>query len=93
MDTKYCRCFFLFFCFDISFLRHFFLAQLREFGDEWPVRVQDAILEKCAEEGVVALHISVDSASREGCVYLKCASQEDAGHAYRALHGWWFDSK
>jgi membrane protein Man1 len=55
--------------------------------------VQDAILEKCAEEGVVALHISVDSSSREGCVYLKCASQEDAGKAYRALHGWWFDSK
>lgn len=63
-----------------------------EFGDEWPVRVQDAILEKCGEEGVVALHISVDRASRDGCVYLKCASQEDAGKAYRALHGWWFDS-
>ncbi|PNF22452.1 hypothetical protein B7P43_G15419 [Cryptotermes secundus] len=72
-------------------IRHMFDPDM-EFGDEWPVRVQDAILEKCAEEGVVALHISVDSASREGCVYLKCASQEDAGHAYRALHGWWFDS-
>lgn len=65
----------------------------REFGDEWLVRVQDAILEKCGEEGVVALHISVDRGSREGCVYLKCASQEDAGKAYRALHGWWFDSR
>lgn len=72
-------------------IRHMFDPDM-EFGDEWPVRVQDAILEKCAEEGVVALHISVDSASREGCVYLKCASQEDAGKAYRALHGWWFDS-
>jgi membrane protein Man1 len=65
----------------------------REFGDEWPVRVQDSILEKCGEEGVVTLHISVDRASRDGCVYLKCASQEDAGKAYRALHGWWFDSR
>ena len=55
--------------------------------------MQDAILEKCGEEGVVALHISVDRASRDGCVYLKCASQEDAGKAYRALHGWWFDSR
>lgn len=55
--------------------------------------MQDAILEKCGEERVVALHISVDRVSREGCVYLKCASQEDAGKAYRALHGWWFDSR
>ncbi|XP_021927347.1 inner nuclear membrane protein Man1 isoform X2 [Zootermopsis nevadensis] len=72
-------------------IRHMFDPDV-EFGDEWLVRVQDAILEKCGEEGVVALHISVDRGSREGCVYLKCASQEDAGKAYRALHGWWFDS-
>ncbi|XP_069693659.1 inner nuclear membrane protein Man1 [Periplaneta americana] len=72
-------------------IRHMFDLDM-EYGEEWPVRVQDAILEKCGEEGVVALHISADRASREGCVYLKCASQEDAGKAYQALHGWWFDS-
>lgn len=52
--------------------------------------MQDAILEKCGE-GVKILHIRVDVGSREGCVYMKCMSQEDAGKAYRALHGCWFD--
>lgn len=62
----------------------------REVGDEWVTRVQDAILEKC--EGIKVLHIAVDKNSREGCVYLKCSSPEEAGRAYRALHGSWFDS-
>ncbi|KAJ8889114.1 hypothetical protein PR048_008608 [Dryococelus australis] len=63
----------------------------REYGEEWPVRIRDAILEKC--EGVNILHISVDRQSREGCVYVKCASQHDAGRAYQLLHGSWFDGK
>lgn len=53
-------------------------------------RVQDAILEKC--EGVKVLHVAVDKNSQEGCVYVKCSSPEEAGRAYRALHGSWFDS-
>ena len=57
------------------------------------MRIEDAVLEKCGEQNVRALHISVDRTNREGCVYLKCASQEDAGRAYQALHGWWFDSE
>ena len=61
----------------------------RELGDSWPVRIQDAVLEKA--EGAKILHLAVDKASREGCVYIKCTSNEDAGKVYRALHGWWFD--
>lgn len=53
--------------------------------------VKDAILEKC--EGINVLHIAVDKGSSEGCVYLKCSSSEEAGKAFRALHGSWFDSK
>lgn len=64
----------------------------REFEDDWETKVQDAILEKCGE-GVKILHIRIDRGSREGCVYMKCMSQEDAGKAYRALHGCWFDGK
>ncbi|PSN58467.1 Inner nuclear membrane protein Man1 [Blattella germanica] len=64
----------------------------REVADNWPVRIEDAVLEKCEEQDVTAMHIYVDRSNRDGCVYLKCASQEDAGRAYRALHGWWFDS-
>jgi len=69
-------------------LNHFLLYSETE--DDWETRVQDAILEKCGE-GVKILHIRVDIGSREGCVYMKCMSQEDAGKAYRALHGCWFD--
>ncbi|XP_071556050.1 inner nuclear membrane protein Man1 isoform X2 [Temnothorax nylanderi] len=70
-------------------IRHMFDPDI-ETEDDWETRVQDAILEKCGE-GVNILHIRVDIGSREGCVYMKCMSQEDAGKAYRALHGCWFD--
>ncbi|XP_012288388.1 inner nuclear membrane protein Man1 [Orussus abietinus] len=70
-------------------IRHMFDPDI-EFEDDWEVKVQDAILEKCGE-AVGILHIRVDRGSREGCVYMKCMSQEDAGKAYRALHGCWFD--
>ncbi|XP_015124863.1 inner nuclear membrane protein Man1 [Diachasma alloeum] len=70
-------------------IRHMFDPDV-EFEDDWEVKVQDAILEKCGE-GVKILHIRVDRGSREGCVYMKCLTHDDAGKAYRALHGCWFD--
>ncbi|XP_014608795.1 PREDICTED: inner nuclear membrane protein Man1 isoform X2 [Polistes canadensis] len=70
-------------------IRHMFDPDA-ENDDNWEIKIQDAILEKCGE-GVQILHIRVDRGSREGCVYMKCTSQRDAGKAYRALHGWWFD--
>ncbi|XP_014232175.1 uncharacterized protein LOC106656052 isoform X2 [Trichogramma pretiosum] len=70
-------------------IRNMFDADV-EFEDDWEVKVKDAILEKCGE-GVKILHIKVDRGSREGCVYMKCMSQEDAGKAYKAVHGCWFD--
>ncbi|CAL1681731.1 unnamed protein product [Lasius platythorax] len=72
-------------------IRHMFDPDI-ETEDDWETRVQDAILEKCGE-GVKILHIRIDIGSREGCVYMKCMSQKDAGEAYRALHGCWFDGK
>ncbi|CAN8001705.1 unnamed protein product [Ixodes hexagonus] len=61
-----------------------------ECEDDWPVQIRNAILEKCeGNQGIV--HLQVDTASKEGCVYMKCASLEAAGQAYRALHGSWFD--
>jgi len=71
-------------------IRHMFDSDV-EVGEDWQIRVQDAILEKC--EGVNVFHVAVDKNSNEGCVYVKCASPQDAGRAYRALHGSWFDSK
>jgi membrane protein Man1 len=50
------------------------------------VRIQNVILDKAD-----ILHKAVDRGSREGCVYIKCASADDAGKVYHSLHGWWFD--
>lgn len=71
-------------------IRHMFDPDL-EHGDDWPILIQDSILEKC--EDVLILHLFVDCSSQEGCVFMKCSSSEEAGKAYRALHGWWFDTK
>ena len=68
------------------------IFRCREFEEDWETKVKDAILEKCGD-GVKILHIKVDRGSREGCVYMKCMSQEDAGKAYKALHGCWFDGR
>ena len=62
-----------------------------EFGDDWPARIQDSLLDKCLDADVV--HVAVDKPSKEGCVYVKCASPADAGKAYKALQGAWFDGK
>jgi len=70
-------------------IRHMFDAANEE-GDDWVATVVDAILVKCKDAEI--LHIVVDQQSREGCVYMKCASPQHAGIAYRALHGSWFDS-
>ncbi|XP_011502933.1 PREDICTED: inner nuclear membrane protein Man1 isoform X2 [Ceratosolen solmsi marchali] len=70
-------------------IRHMFDPDV-EFEEDWETKVKDAILEKCSEN-VNILHIKVDRGSREGCVYMKCLSQDDAGKAYKALHGCWFD--
>ncbi|KAJ1523738.1 hypothetical protein ONE63_001571 [Megalurothrips usitatus] len=71
-------------------IRHMFDPDM-ESGENWELQVQDAILEKCV--GAKILHINVDKSSKEGCVYVKCASEVDAGRAYKALHGSWFDSQ
>ncbi|KAB7508215.1 Inner nuclear membrane protein Man1 [Armadillidium nasatum] len=70
-------------------IRNMFDCEI-EFGDHWPSRIQDSLLEKC--EGITITHVAVDKASKEGCVYVKCGSPAEAGKAYRALHGWWFDA-
>ncbi|XP_074646708.1 inner nuclear membrane protein Man1-like [Tubulanus polymorphus] len=66
--------------------------QEMEYGEDWHIYIQDAILEKCfptCPDGIV--HIAVDKNSNEGCVYIKCSSCEAAGRCFKSLHGWWFD--
>ncbi|XP_076314924.1 inner nuclear membrane protein Man1-like [Tachypleus tridentatus] len=63
-----------------------------EYGDDWHVRIEDAILEKCeGNSGIV--HMYVDKSSKEGCVFLKCNTLQTVREAYSSLHGWWFDGK
>ncbi|KAK6635002.1 hypothetical protein RUM44_000251 [Polyplax serrata] len=69
-------------------IRHMFKHD-KDYGPDWVLKVKDAIVEKC--EGSRIVHLSVDKESKEGCVYVKCASLQDAGIAYRQLHGSWFD--
>ena len=63
-----------------------------EYGDDWHIPIQDAILEKCGADHQI-VHMAVDKTSREGCVFLKCGTSEAAGDAFRALQAWWFDGK
>ncbi|RNA36379.1 inner nuclear membrane Man1 [Brachionus plicatilis] len=53
------------------------------------VKIQNDILKKCDS----ILHISCDRKSKEGCVYVKCLSNEAAGRAYQALNGTWYNGK
>lgn len=72
-------------------IRHMFNPKFETEDDDWVTVVKDAILERC--EGINIVHMSVDEASPDGCVYIKCASTEDAGKAFRKIHGAWFDGK
>lgn len=62
-----------------------------ECGDDWPLHIQDSILEKCIDADIV--HLKVDQTSNEGCVFIKCKDSATAGKVFRDLHGWWFDGK
>lgn len=70
------------------------------------VRIHNDILEKCCavqrhpvtgqtiniiNENI--LHIVCDKKSKEGCVYVKCASNEAAGRVYQILNGVWYQGK
>ncbi|XKL66725.1 hypothetical protein PGB90_010145 [Kerria lacca] len=70
-------------------IRHMFNPKNETANEDWGTGVKDAILERC--EGINIVHMMVDETSPEGCVYIKCASAEDAGKAYRKIHGAWFD--
>ena len=66
---------------------------LEEKDDKWIKHVENAVLEKCNQDGAQILHIFVDKTSKEGCVYVKCDSLESAGKAFRCMYGNWFDCR
>lgn len=72
-------------------IRNMFDPKNETDNEDWVTIIKDAILERC--EGVDVIHMVVDETNPEGCVYIKCASTDDAGKAYRKMHGAWFDGK
>lgn len=52
--------------------------------------IQDAILEKVGGNCKI-FDIELDAASC--CVYVRCATPEDAGIVHEQINGWWFDSR
>lgn len=57
------------------------------------VKIHNDILEKCSRVATSILHIGVDKRSKEGCVYIKCATNETAGKVYQTLNGTWYNGK
>jgi len=54
----------------------------------WISDLHTDILTKCS--GARILHIAVDRESREGVVYIKTMSSDDAGIVFNCLHGQWY---
>ena len=61
------------------------------------VRIHNDILDKCAHCNMmsppVIFHIACDKKSKEGCVYIKCNSNDSAGAVYQILNGTWYNGK
>jgi len=55
------------------------------------IQVKDNVLQRCTAARAAVLHVAVETESGdEGIVYVKCASNEDAGKAFGFFHGQWF---
>ena len=61
------------------------------------IRIHNDILDRCSSLHInnvpVILHISCDKKSKEGCVYIKCNSNDSAGVVYQILNGTWYNGK
>ncbi|ODM92424.1 Inner nuclear membrane protein Man1 [Orchesella cincta] len=68
-------------------IRHMFSERDGPVGER--TRVEKVILEKCRNARI--MHIGIEPASVEGCVYVRCLTKDDARAAFQSLHGWWFD--
>ncbi len=85
-------------------IRNMFDVDTIEQDPNFAQKIHNDILEKCCSTrnphtnkrlivNNSILHISCDRKSKEGCVYVKCSSNEAAGRVYQALNGTWYYSK
>jgi len=77
-------------------IRNMFDASSIENDPLMAIRIHNDILDKCSSivpHSPVILHIACDKKSKEGCVYIKCNSNESAGAVYQMLNGTWYNGK
>lgn len=78
-------------------VRNMFDSNTLALEPNFHVRIHNDILEKCfgsrPTSNTLIWHIACDKRSKEGCVYIKCASNEAAGKVYQALNGTWYNGK
>jgi len=60
-------------------------------SEEWISNLKDDIIGRCREARL--LHIAVDTDSKEGVVYIKTMSTDDAGLVYKKMHDQWYNGK
>lgn len=58
---------------------------------DWSNAIKRDILNRCKDAKI--LHIAVDQESKDGIVYIKAMSTEDAGKVFTNLHGQWYKSQ
>lgn len=76
-------------------IRNMFNFQMLDMDSNLPRKIHNDILSKCLanNENKTILHISCDKKSKEGCVYVKCVSNEAAGSVYQSLDGSWYNGQ
>ena len=45
--------------------------------------MKEELLRRCSGARAAVLHVAVDTESEEGCVYVRCASLDDAGRVFK----------
>ncbi|XP_062520645.1 inner nuclear membrane protein Man1-like isoform X2 [Corticium candelabrum] len=73
-------------------LKNVFDIAKQQLSDTAVADIENAILKKCVQLGGIT-HIHVSRTSREGTVYLRCHSKEEAFDIRESLHGTWFNGK
>jgi hypothetical protein len=82
-------------------IRNMFDSALMSSDPSLAARIHNDILLKCCSvagseakiQNSAILHISCDRKSKEGCVYVKCTTNETAGRVYQALSGVWYSGR
>jgi len=74
-----------------SCLKVRYMFDLAHLSEELISNLKKDIIGRCSEARL--LHIAVDTDSKEGVVYIKTMSTDDAGLVYKKMHDQWYNGK